>query len=270
MSSTNPNKRQASNSPEITVENEIVGKMAVRDLIGLINQSLDEKLKALPSKDDIQQISNKVEDVSEKIDVLSAENQILQDKIKALEEDKEKTERRMLLLEDAVKKKSIIIKGLKSQKSLYKAVDNLFKNKLKISSRVEIESIKKLYDGDEKMAVVVEVGSERMVSEVFKHTKNLAGSNIFIENDLNSKRQQTKKVMLQLKKEILAVSKSKRILIRSDKMRVGEKWFYFNKENVLVCNNESGEDTLKEFYGDSSSQIDILYDSLLSKINSKN
>lgn len=176
----------------------------------------------------------------------------------------------MLMLEDTIKRKSIIIRGIKPEKTVFKAVNNIFKNKLKIRKRIEIESTKKIQESSDQMTVIAELKSEQMVYEVLRHTKNLNGSSIVIEQNLNCERLQTKKVMLQLKKEILAFNKSKRILVRNDRIRVDDKWMFYNKEKVLICNNENGEKILTEIYGDAASQIDIVYDSLLNKIISKN
>lgn len=268
-------KRLRAESPSnMGVEGETVAGMNAIDLKSIIQgsvaETMDEKLKTLPTKEDFEQISLKVDGVSEKLNALSTENQMLKDQIKMLEEAKSITERRLIFLEDAIKKNNIIIRGMDCQQSAYKAVQKLLKDKLKIKSDIDIVSTKKIYANEKMMTVKAELKNEKMVSDVMKHTKNLSGSSIFIELDLNSERLQTKKIMLKLKNEILEINKNKRILVRNDRIRVGDKWLHWNKEKMLVCDKEGAEKVLKEMYGEEAAKIDISYKSLLTKINSKN
>lgn len=261
-------------SSEMVATGEKVGDMAVKDLLelmqGSIAKTLDEKLKTLPTKEDFDKINTKIEDVSDKFNNLSAENEILKEKVKTLEEFKELTERRLIHLEDSVKRKNIIIRGIEAQQSVYKAVQKLFKDTMKIKPAVEIVTVKKIFEKENKMVVKVELRTEKMVSDVLKFTKNLRGTTIFIEIDLNCDRLQRKKIMLQLKNDILEVNKTKKILVRNDKIRVGDEWLRWDNKQVLVGDKESAETILTATYGEEASKIDISYDSLLTKINTKN
>lgn len=108
------------------------------------------------------------------------------------------------------------MRGLASQRSAYEAVMKMCKTNLKINKPVEIEYAKKIYEKDQKMTVVVEFNSPSFVSEILKHTKNLKGTTIFIELDLCRKRLKNKKVMLQLKKEIVNVDESKKVRVQAN------------------------------------------------------
>lgn len=253
---------------------EKVGDMDVHDLLelmqGSIAKTIDEKLKSLPTKEDFDKINTKIEDVSDKFNNLSTENELLKEKIKTLEESKGLTERRLIHLEDTVKRKNIIIRGVEAQQSVYKAVQKLFKDTMKIKPAVEIVTAKKIFERDDKMVVKAELKTEKMVADVLKFTKNLSGTSIFIEIDLNGDRLQKKKIMLQLKNEILEVNKTKKILVRNDKIRVGNEWLRWDNKQILVGDKESAETILTATYGEEASKIDISYDSLLTKINSKN
>lgn len=270
----NTNKRRLTEtSPGGGLESVTVGEMSVNDLMvlmqGSIAKTIDEKLTTLPTKDDFEKITTKVEDVSEKLNSLTTENQMLKEKIRSLEEAKGMTDRRMIILEDSIKRKNIIIRGIESQQSVYKAVQNLFTQILKMKS-FDIVSTRKIFEKDNKMTVIAELKNEKMVADVLKNTKNLAGSNIFIEVDLNCDRLQHKKIMLQLKHEILKINKSKKVLVRNDKIKVGERWLHWDNKNMLIYNKESAEKILNEIYGEDGAKIDINYNSLLKKLISKN
>lgn len=85
------------------------------------------------------------------------------------------------------------------------------------------------------MTVIAEMQTEKMVEEVFKHTKNLAGSRISVEQELDRERLIQKKVMVELKRNILAVSQRHRVSVRNDKLKVGDKSFMWSKNRKLMC-----------------------------------
>ena len=120
------------------------------------------------------------------------------------------------------------------------------------------------------MTVIVELKSARMVADIFKHTKNLAGSSIFIERDLNTERRGNKKLMLQLKKEIQNADRSKKIAVRGDKLVVEGRYFVWNTNNILMCEKREGKEVLQNIYGDTILNVSLEYNTLLAKINTKN
>ena len=133
---------------------------------------------------------------------------------------------------------------------------------------VEIVLASKIYERNGKLSVIAEFHTEQAVQEVMRNKKNLVGSNIFIEFDLNSERQ--KNVMLELKKDILHRSKAKRVNAFEDKLVIETKTFVWNRQNKLECEKRNAEDVLKELYGTEMNGLNVSYETLLKKINSKN
>ena len=83
------------------------------------------------------------------------------------------------------------------------------------------------------MGVVAEFRNEEMIAEVFKNTRKLAGTSISIESDLNSEKKEQKQALLMLRKELLNDSNKHKITVRNNRMRIGDKWFYWSKDLEL-------------------------------------
>lgn len=258
-------------SPEPVETNEQVGKMSIHELLCLMQNSmsvlLDEKLKNVPTKTDLLQ---HMQEVKSDVSKLASENKALHDEVVKLKVEREEDRQRMRKMEEDLGKKKLIIRGLACQKSAKDAVKKMFNEILKVQNDVEIEYSKKIYEGNDKMTVMVELKSAGMVAEVFKHTKNLKGTHIFVDRDLCAERQQVKKIMLQLKSDILNVDKSKRIGVRNDKMVIDGKWFAWNKNKLLMCGQKTGEEELVNMYGEAIVNVSLDYDKILAKKNSKN
>lgn len=237
---------------------------------GSIAKLLDEKLKNLPTKDDLDEVKTEVKLFTSKIDEISKENQMLRERVRVLEQDKSKDHATIVRLEEHMKRKNIVIRGVSKEKSMYEAVNKIVTERLKINTQIEIEKVRKLYENEEKMSLMVVLKTERMVQEIMKHTTNLKGTAITIEHDLGSERLLDKKVMMQLKKDILFISKAQRVSVRNDKLKIENKWFKWNKNKELVCNFQKAEDVLMTLYGDLISCLDLKYDNILTKLNSKN
>lgn len=176
----------------------------------------------------------------------------------------------MSRFENDMVKKKIIIRGLESQKSIYDAVRKFFKNELKIGKSVEIEQARKMFENQNKMTVMVELRSISMVAEVFKHTKNLAGKSIYVERELGADRRQNKSIMLELKRDILKMDKTKRVTVKDDLIIVDGKRLFWSKEKKLMCDEKLGEEVLKQIYGEKIISITLDYNKIFNKLNSKN
>lgn len=263
-------KRRLNEISPVQENPDEVGKMSSIQLIKLISNVLDEKLKDMPTKSDLMIVTENVNDVKMEVSKLADENKLLQEEVQKLRQYREEDQKRMKYLEEDLGKKKIIIRGLVSQKSTYGAVKKLFNEKLNLGNRVDIEQTRKMFEKDGKMTVMVELKSVKMVSEVFKNAKNLAGSSVYIDRELSSERQQDKKIMLQMKKDILQVDKTKRIAVKNDKLVVDGQVFAWNNNKTLMCGKKPGEDLLKEWYGEKINCIALSYNEILSKISSKN
>lgn len=252
-----------------------VGNMQTTELIKLMNETmsklLDSKLENLPTKSDLVEVRNTIEGVQNEVQRLTAENDELRSEVKFLKESKEADNRRMERLEEELGRKKLIIRGLPSQNALYNAAEKLFKAKMNIGTNLEIEYIRKLQQNENTMSIMVEMKSTKMVTEVLKHTKTLAGSSIFIERDLTGSRLEKKKIMLQLKKDLLVVNRDKRVGVRADRIIIDGKTMFWNEKKELICDGKQAKDVLLSIYGNVIQDIGMIeYDRILSKINSKN
>ena len=190
----------------------------------------------------------------------------MQEELKQLKEDRENDRRTIRALEDHIKKNNLIIKGIPSEVSAIEAAGKVISQSLKVVNPIQIRSSRKIFDRNGTMGVVIELDGEAQVQEVLKHTKNLAGTKISVEKDLNSDRQEYKKVMLQLRRDILGIDKSKKVLVRDDRMRIENKTFHWNWRKELSCGKMNGVNELKNIYDNILDGLDFSYNSLLSKI----
>lgn len=267
-----PKRKLVEISPD-KMENNVVN-MPTSDLLQmmatLLDKKLDEKMQNLPTKSDLLELKENIGDVKTEVSRLSTENDRLQEEMRKLKEERKQDQQRMMLLERDLVKKKLIIRGLESQPSSFKAVKKAFKENFKMNKNVEIEQTRKIYEKNQKMTVMVEFKSANTVAQVFKHTKNLAGSSIQVERELCKERQLNKKVMLCMKKEILQVEKNIKINVRDDNMIINKKQLYWNRNKILMCGEEKGDVVLKSIYGEKLDNLNLEYDKILEKVNSKN
>ena len=106
-----------------------VGTMAVTELMTLMSTLMDDKLKNIPTKQDIDEIKSNVNDLGSKFDHLKSENEFLKSEIKQLRDEKEKDHHQIMYLQDYVKRNNVVFKGIPSNKSLELSISS-------ISSRV--------------------------------------------------------------------------------------------------------------------------------------
>lgn len=247
-----------------------VGAMAVTDLMSLMSTLMDEKLKNMPTKQDFDEIKNKVNENSTKLDDLKSENDTLKSEIKQLKSENEKNHQQIMYLQKHIKRNSIVFKGISSKTSMEEAVKECCRTDLKLSIEICLISTRKLYEKDDKLGVIAEFRSAEMVKEIFKSTKNLSGTKISIERDLTTEKQQDKRVMLELKKAIKQKSSVHHIVVRNEKIRIGDKWLWWNKDKQLTGGRQSGNVVLKNLYGDVLNCVNINYHEILNQLTSKN
>lgn len=232
-----PKRKFGETSPD-----ESVGKMSTTELMKLkhttMSSILDEKLQHLPTKSDLEDVKLHINDIKSEVNNLVIENKELKEEVQKIKNNWELDQQRLRQLEDKNGKKKLIIRGLVSQKSVTEAVNKMYKEKLKIETELEIEQAKKLYEKNGKMTVMVEMRSVEMVFEVLKQTRKLAGSAIYIERDLSVERQQKKKVMIVVRKNILVISKRKRVSVRGDKLVIDENVFT-GIRTIRLCSTKS-------------------------------
>ena len=136
-----------------------VGSMSANELMMIMNSSmatlLDDRMENLATKQDIQYVKNKVDSLSEKINLLVVENEALKKEVLLLKEEKCEDRRRILLLENQLKRKNLIFKGIPVNASPTEAVKNIIETKLKINSPIEIIAGHKIFEKNRQMSVVV-------------------------------------------------------------------------------------------------------------------
>jgi len=231
---------------------------------------LAESLKNVATKDDVEELKQGMASVNQEIDSLRAENKELKERVLLLERELLDNDKNAAWIEKQIPCKKLVFRGLKKQRDIPDAVAKVLTDKLNIAAGGVIVHARKIAEHNGTMHVVAEFDSEKTTSLILKNKKKLAGTNISVEKDLGPRKQRNKKVLLYLRKKILSVSVIYSIGIEGDRMRIGDKWLSFNQQRQLVCGNQSGEDCLKELYGDIMSHINLDYQHIITQEIQKN
>lgn len=239
LNETSPEDRNMSKKP--------VGNMEVGELMEMMkltmNSLLEEKLENLPTKKDLESIKSDINNVCEEIGTLKSENIKLKEEIGCLKHKIEEDENNIRWLEHQIKNTKLVFKGLVFENSVLKVCEENLNIKAKISS-AQIVAVR-----NNTYTIIAEFENETVVNQVLHTTKNLAGTSISIDRDLNPRRQKNKKAMLALRRLILADSNKHKITVRDDKMLISNKRFQWNSKNELMCGNQPAEEIFKMLYG---------------------
>lgn len=259
LSPNQPENTKVSKMCDDPVDNRKVGDMTVDDLKKVIVDVTNQTIKNI-----CEQVQLLVLDVEK----LRKDNQDLRKEVQNLRDESDYRRKSVLVLEDQVKRKNIIVKGLPSNNGSPKEEFlKLCSNTMKLDNQsVHVRSVKKIYDRNNKMGIVAELNSEEEVLEVLKNSRKLAGSQISIERDLNSEKQLQKKVMLQLKKDIMEINTSQRVTVRDERMRIGDKWFSWNRGKQFMSGKMDGCQILNQLYGNNL-KISLNYFDIFEKLN---
>ena len=239
------------------MDNAKVGDLTVSVLKSIIKESNDD-LRAMLTT------------VSEDVAVLKSEQQSLKNEIVDLKTEREVDRQKIQQLEDFIKKRNLVFRGVSSAGTPKESVQQICEQQLKLQGKVEVVSTRKLGERDGKRMIVAEFRTEEMVSAVLQNVRKLSGSSISIEQDINSSRQLQKRLMLKLKRNILTVTKSHRVSVRNEKLKIGDNWFYWSKDNKLMFNKSDAKETLKTVFGSDFDKINFDYFFLLNSFNAKN
>lgn len=233
-----------------------------------INANLDEKLKTLSTKEDIEEVKVEITSIGSELNLLRLENQQLKVELQQVRRECEENKKDIMWMQEHIKSSKIFIRGLNCTNEPTKEVNNLLTNKLEL--RMRARSVRKIYERNGKMSVVAEFETSHESEEIMRNSRKLAGSNIYIERDLIPSKQQFKKASLCLKSKILAISKEHRITVKEDSIRINNTWFSWNKDRKLIAGKNDGKDELHKLYGDIIKSVDTNYDYLLCETESKN
>ncbi|XP_037954069.1 uncharacterized protein LOC119684171 [Teleopsis dalmanni] len=252
-------------------EQQTINTMNIQDMKAMFAELLDDKMKNLATKTDIEDIKDKLVENANQIQSLKEENAKLREEMQQIKESKEVDSRRISHLENQSKRKNIVIRGLAcdANQRTFDRVTQLCNEVLNIPSPLPIASVRKLSEYDGKVNVVVELDTANSVEKLLSKSKNLKGSQITLERDLDAGKLLHKKLMLILKQKILTVSKVHRVSVRNEKLRIGDYWLRWNNKNELVCNDQKGEMVLKILYKELATKIDINYVNLLKILEKK-
>lgn len=270
-----PNSQSAKRNREDTSPNSAdngsaVGTLSVKDLMSLMSSLMDEKLINIPTKKDIEDIKTNVGELSTKFDGLKLENEYLKKEVTELKFEREKDHQQINYLQEHIKRNNIIFKGIEAKTTLEDAVKDCCKENLKLTQDINLLSTRKMYEKDGKIGVVAEFSSGEMVKEVFQNTKNLAGSKIIVERDLTHEKQQDKRVMLEIKKKLKKINQNTRVMVRSARIKIGENWFWWNKQKKFVSGTNNVNMLLKTLYGEGINSVNFNYYEILNNLSSKN
>lgn len=251
-------------------QTDLVGNVAVGDLLKMMEAIMDNKLKNLSTKADIVEVKEQINNIDDNIEALKQENKELRDEIEQMKKERIKDHLQTKRLLDQNKRKNVIFRGLVKQDNPKKTVEHICKDIMKLAT-VKINMARIIYtDKNNKISVVAELETEEMAISIFKNLETLAGTTIKVEKDLNEERQQDRKVMFQLKSEIISKDKTHKVFVKNDALKIGTKWLTWNPKKQLMCGKQEAEVVLAELYGNGIKSININYNVLLEKINSKN
>lgn len=250
--------------------NVLAGNMQLTDIINIIQGSitsvLDEKLKNLSTKDDVVEIKQTMQDCCSQIGNLRMENEALREEVNTLKAERKKDHQDLMRLVERSKSKNVVFRGISNDGSLKEKIQELCTKKLEIPD-INLKNVRKLYETDAKVCGVAEFLTEEMAVNVLKNSKKLAGTSIFVDKDLCEEKQQNKKVMLKLKKHLKTLDSNQKIIVRDDKMRVNNEWFYWNNDKILMNGNRNGKETLENIFKDKIIVKNICYNHLLNQKN---
>lgn len=273
-----PNTQQAKRKQsELTPEEmsnagacSLPANMQLNDIVSIIQGSiqtvLDEKLKNLSTKADIEEVKQTMQDCCSQVGHLKMENEALKEEVKILKFEHQKDHQELMRLVDKNKQKNVVFRGIEKNGDLKENITKICAETMGIPDLV-VKWVRKLYETDETVCGVAEFRTEEMANAVFNNAKKLKGTSVFVDKDLSDEKQQNKKVMLQLKTQLKSLNKDLKILVRNDRMRIDKKWLFWNKDKLLMCGSQNGKEFLKTIFNDKIDSINLCYMSLLNQKN---
>lgn len=244
--------------------------MEVEELMSVMkstmNNLLEEKIANLPSKTDIEEIKSGIALNSKEINELRQENIKLKEEIATLKHVQEEDKSTIRWLEHQIKNNKLVFKGVMIEANPMNSVMKICVEKLKVQP--QIKSARILAKSNNYHTIIAEFDSEETVLQILRSTKNLAGTKLSVDRDLNPRRQRNKTAMLMIRRRILLETTKHAIVVRDDKLKIKDKIFSWNNNNELVCGKENAEVILKDLYGDDLKTTN--FNNIFQEIKSKN
>lgn len=187
-------------------------------LVRELNATLDEKLSKLATKEDIEVVTQDVQQLQSSLQ--DHENRIQQ-------------------MEWKQRSKNIIFKYVPQKKSYKAYITSLLHTVMGLPS-IYPRSIftLKLLTEKKQAIVLVEFSDNQEVREIFSNVNNLKGTNIILEKDLSAEERQRKGVLLNIRKQILKRAKENQVSI---KIIVSENRIKFDNEDTFTFNKRSNQ-----------------------------
>lgn len=163
----------------------------------------------------------------------------------------------------------MIIKGLEKCNNPTDAVKKLCNDTLQ-ANNIQIASARTIFERNGKVGVAVEFQTEENVFSIFRNVKKIANTTITIERNLTSDKQLDKRVLLKLKKDLRNADREIKVLVRDDRIKIGDQWLSWNDQKELMCGNRSAKEVLQALYGDKLNLINFSYHDIISTFNENN
>lgn len=235
-----PNKRFRSNSgTENKENNESVGNMTKIELLSALEAVIDKKMTALATKSDIAEIEKSLAEYKK-------ENKSLKEQLKEQKQVNREVKRRLEWIENDLRKKNLIIKGIKINKN-----DEVDQDVSKLLSKMVgqnniIAPIKsriiKTNENSESI-VLVKFPTVDMVDLILSKTKSLQNSIIKMERDMIMETKIRRRKFLYIRKQIKNYNDKIEIRVRNNYMLINNDKYELNEDENIVLSS-TGEDGL--------------------------
>lgn len=216
-----------------------------------------------------EEVLGRITSLSEEVNHLKVINDGLAHEMEVLKTENNMLKRRLNELENNIKGKNLIFRGLNSQQTNIGEIQKICQQVLKVEIEKGVKSVKTLYQRNGSAAVVVEFETESDVELILSKTSYLKGRQIYIERDLNAERRLDKIIMIKLRRQLIDFSKKHQVKVRDDRIKVADKWFKWNSEKRLVCGPCNAVNVMGELYGEDFN-LNLKYDIIKNSLNLKN
>lgn len=199
-----------------------------------MEEPLNEILKKLTRiEESNNRLEKKIDKLQEELTETKKENKEIKEKVRRAEQKIEEQERRIQTLEREIRKKNIIIYGVKEEEN---ETEQIRKEKIKeVLKKIEIpidisKEIQQIYRmgkqeviGGKSRPILVELTTEKKRADIFKDSKKLKGTDIWIAEDYSKMVQEIRKSLIPFLKD--ARNNGCKAIIRYDKLIVNGKMY---------------------------------------------
>lgn len=189
--------------------------------------------------------------------LIKAVNNLIADTYKLMFDvaDLKRTCQNLMSIEANMKRRNLVIHGLRKSNDTHEAVKKCLIGKMKLDpGRFNIAGTKRIYELNGTMSVRVEFSNDESVKNVLANVRHLDRSQISIERDLDTVRRNKRKAMIHLKRNLAQKDATIPMEIKNDQLRVGRDWFYWDNNYNFTCNSGDGKTKLNSIF---SNTLDV-------------